>query len=74
MVGERSEEVGDERVAGDIGEDGAFVAHVVDLLEANDLRLAQDLERVDFGVELVIEGNVSRGGGANEADASKGSC
>lgn len=74
VVGERSEEVGDEGVPGDIGEDGAFVAHVVDLLEANDLGLAQDLERVHFGVELVIEGDVSRGGGANEADAGKGSC
>lgn len=71
MVGEGGEQGRYEGVAGDVAEDGTFVPNVVDLLKADDFGFAQDLESVHFRVELMVEGNVGRGSGANEADSRK---
>jgi hypothetical protein len=56
-----------------IGENSAFVSDMVNLLETDGFWLPEYLESINFGVELVIEGDVRGRGGANEADSSKGS-
>lgn len=45
---------GDEGVAGDGGEDVALVADVLDLLEADDVDLPEDLEREDLAGVLAL--------------------
>jgi hypothetical protein len=47
---EAGDHSGDEGVAGDLGEHVALVAHMLDLLEADHVDLAQDLEREDLAV------------------------
>lgn len=42
-----------------IGENSTLVANMVNLFQADDFGLAKDLESIDFGVELMIEGNMS---------------
>lgn len=58
----------------DIGEDSAFVADMIDLFKTDNLWFPEDLESVDFGVKLVIEGDVCGRSGTDEADSCKGSC
>jgi len=65
---EAGDEGGDERMAGDGGEDVALVAHVLDLLEADDVDLAQDLEGED-GVGATVGVGVAQ---AHQPDAGKG--
>jgi hypothetical protein len=60
-------------VACDIGEDSAFVSDMVNLLKTDDFWLPEYLESINFGVELVIKGDMRGCGGTDEADSGKGS-
>lgn len=71
MIGKGGDQICDEGVSGDIGEDSAFVADMIDLFKTDDLWFPEDLESVDFGVELVIEGDVCGRSGTDEADSGK---
>lgn len=69
-VREGGAQVRDEGVARHLGQDGALVAHVVDLLELDHFGLAQDLERKHLGplgLGLWV-------GWPDEADARKCAC
>jgi hypothetical protein len=70
VVGEGGEQSGDEGVAGDVAEDGALMAHVVNLLQLDDLGLAEDLEGVDLGRGLLVQRR-GRIGRPDEADAGE---
>jgi hypothetical protein len=58
-------------MACDISENSAFVSDMIDLFKADDFRFPQDLEGVDFGVELMVKGDMRSCGGTDEADPSK---
>jgi hypothetical protein len=60
-------------VASNVGKDSTFVANMIDLFKTNDLWFSEDLEGVDFGVELVIEGDMRGCGGTDKTDSGKGS-
>jgi hypothetical protein len=60
-------------VASNVGKDSTFVAHMIDLFETNNFWFSEDLEGVDFGVELVIKGDMRGCGGTDKTDSGKGS-
>lgn len=60
-------------MASNVGKDSTFVADMIDLFETNDFRFSEDLEGIDFGVELVIEGDMRGCGGTDKTDTGKGS-
>lgn len=70
VVGEGGEHVCYKREPRHVGEDGALVAHMIDLLELDHLGLAQYLERKD----LVALRFVLRVRWSDKADSGKRSC
>lgn len=81
VIGEGGEEVGDEGMAGNLGEDSALMTNVVNLLELDDLCLPQDFQGVDFGLVLLVVALPFRGferarigGWTNEADTGESAC
>lgn len=71
MIGKGGNQICDEGMACNIGEDSAFVADMIDLFKTDNLWFPEDLESVDLGVELVIEGDVCGRSGTDEADSGK---
>lgn len=54
-VGKGGDQVRDEGVAGDVSEDCALVAHMVDLLQFDDLCFSENFQCVYFGVVLLVQ-------------------
>lgn len=50
------------------------MSDMVNLLKTNDFWLPEYFESINFGVELVIEGDMRGRGGTDEADSGKCSC